>query len=428
MEDKNCKLLFQYLKSILFDPVVKPLDINDLDVQYQKLGQGLQYLDNAVHEMKEYSAELSTGILSGFVPPRDNFLCSNLKNIHANLNHLTWQAKQVAKGDYSQTVSYLGEFSEAFNTMTRQLQERENSLKREAEIQKKHASMMESYSQLLMELISRSKEDILVLSARDQYVLYSNQKQGNMTDEQIKQNQEIYKLCIAQTKLHSEENNSTSDSYEWSWEAEDSAHRFYKVTSGRMKWQGESAYTHIIHEVTDEKKREELLETEAHQDTLTKIGNRYFFSEKAEEALASNENFILCYCDLDHLKYINDQFGHLEGDRYLTLFAETVRDHIRKEDIFARVGGDEFCIILQKCPKEMAELKMHQIFTAFQNDTSRSYEKSFSYGIVEIPKDHPKMKVDDIIQKADATMYEQKRIHHKEYHKSDSHADTSATV
>ncbi|MFR7901198.1 MAG: hypothetical protein ACLU6Y_16235 [Ruminococcus sp.] len=42
-------------------------------------------------------------------------MCENLKNMHSNLNHLTWQAKQVAKGDYSQTVSFLGEFSEAFN-------------------------------------------------------------------------------------------------------------------------------------------------------------------------------------------------------------------------------------------------------------------------------------------------------------------------
>ncbi len=58
------------------------------------------------------------------------------KNIHANLNHLTWQAKQVAKGDYSQTVSYLGEFSEAFNTMTQQLKERELKLKQEAEREK----------------------------------------------------------------------------------------------------------------------------------------------------------------------------------------------------------------------------------------------------------------------------------------------------
>ena len=91
---------------------------------------GLQCLDRAVQELKAYSAALSVGNLSDCSPSRDNPLCENLKNMQANLNHLTWQAKQVAKGDYSQTVSYLGEFSEAFNTMTAQLREREGPEKR----------------------------------------------------------------------------------------------------------------------------------------------------------------------------------------------------------------------------------------------------------------------------------------------------------
>ena len=111
MEDRNCQLLFEYLRSILYDPKPASLDIELLDEPFQKLGMGLQYLDHAVREMKTYSAALSNGNLTDFTPSRDNFLCENLKNIHANLNHLTWQAKQVAKGDYSQTVSYLGEFS-----------------------------------------------------------------------------------------------------------------------------------------------------------------------------------------------------------------------------------------------------------------------------------------------------------------------------
>ena len=132
MEDKNCDLLFEYLRSILYDTKVSSLALSDLDEPYQKLGRGLQYLDKAIMEMKAYSAALSLGNLSEFTPSRHNPLCENLKNIHANLNHLTWQAKQVAKGDYSQTVSYLGEFSEAFNTMTSQLSEREESLRQEA--------------------------------------------------------------------------------------------------------------------------------------------------------------------------------------------------------------------------------------------------------------------------------------------------------
>ena len=167
MEDKNCDELFEYLRSILYDPKVKPLDMESLDEPYQKLGMGLQFLEKAVKEMKEYSAALSKGKLSAKMPGRDNFLCENLKNMHANLNHLTWQAKQVAKGDYTQTVSFLGEFSEAFNTMTSQLQEREYILKKEAETEKLHAEMTESYNQLLLELIARSDEEILVISMED---------------------------------------------------------------------------------------------------------------------------------------------------------------------------------------------------------------------------------------------------------------------
>ena len=142
MEDKNCALLFEYLRSILYDSKVKPLDLEALDEPYHKLGMGLQYLEQAVREMKAYSAALSTGNLNDCYPSRTNPLCENLKNIQANLNHLTWQAKQVAKGDYSQTVSYLGEFSEAFNTMTAQLREREQALKKEAQLEKDYADTL----------------------------------------------------------------------------------------------------------------------------------------------------------------------------------------------------------------------------------------------------------------------------------------------
>ncbi len=103
--------MFEYLRDLLYTiPKVKTLDIECLDEPFQKLGLGLHYLEMAVKEMKACSAALSKGDLSSFKPARENFLCENLKNIHANLNHLTWQAKQVAKGDYSQTVSYLGNF------------------------------------------------------------------------------------------------------------------------------------------------------------------------------------------------------------------------------------------------------------------------------------------------------------------------------
>ena len=414
MEDRNCELLFEYLRSILYDSEVKTLEIDSLDEPFRKLGMGLQYLETAVKEMKQCSAALSKGDLSSFKPARENFLCENLKNIHANLNHLTWQAKQVAKGDYSQTVSYLGEFSEAFNTMTEQLRERERSLKLIVEQEKKHAEMAESYSQLLMELIARSEEEILVISLDGQSLLYSNRR----TEDEVR-NWDVYKQWISQIEQRTQKNNRRKELYEWKWEAEDSDHRFYAITTGKMKWQGEWAYVNIVQEVTETRVKEEQLKAEAYQDMLTRIGNRFYLKEKAEEILKTGEPVSVCYCDLDHLKYINDEYGHLEGDWYLTLFADIVKRSIRKEDIFARLGGDEFCIILKKCPKAMAEQKMQQILSSFTGDKSREYEKSFSYGIVEIPEDHPEnIQVNDIIQKADTLMYLQKRSHYQKIHKN----------
>lgn len=296
MEDKNSELLFEYLRSILYDKKIQPLDVEQLDEPFRKLGRGLQYFAKTFTETKQYAAALSRGNLSVQPPPRENFLCENLKNIHANLNHLTWQAKQVAKGDYSQTVSYLGEFSEAFNTMTQQLKERELKLKQEAE-------------------------------------------------------------------------------------------------------------------------REERLRMEANRDGLTQIGNRHYFLEKAGDMLKEESSLTFCYCDLDHLKYINDQYGHTEGDWYITFFVETIQKHIRKEDVFARIGGDEFCVILYNCPYEMAERKIRKIQKEFSSGQTKEYPKSFSCGIVEVEGGNEEMQVRDIIKQADHEMYLQKKEHKKKYRK-----------
>lgn len=406
MEDANCQLLFEYLRSILYDPRVQELDINALDEPYQKLGKGLQYLDHAVKEMKTYSAALSNGNLSAFTPSRDNLLCENLKNIHANLNHLTWQAKQVAKGDYSQSVSYLGEFSEAFNTMTKQLREREQTLKEEALLEKRHAETVEKYNMLLLNLIKRSKEDILVTSIQEPKIFYSS----NNNIQEI-QNYELYRIFLQKQADGSLTKAKSDSALEWTWEAEDSAHHFYRVTTARMEWQGEPAYAHIILEVTEEKLEQGKLEQEAYYDTLTGIGNRYYFHKKVDELLQSGEGLVFCYCDLDHLKFVNDTYGHAEGDRYICHFVETVKTQIREQDVFARIGGDEFCVLLKGCPENVARAKVIRMQADFAAGNNDGYPKSFSFGIVQIPKGHGKVELDLVLQQADQAMYEQKKAH-----------------
>ena len=155
------------------------------------------------------------------------------------------------------------------------------------------------------------------------------------------------------------------------------------------------------------------LEAEANSDALTQIGNRHFFFAKMGELLETNEKFVICYCDLDNLKYINDKYGHTEGDCYIRHFVDVVNSHIRAGDIFARIGGDEFCIMLRRCKYETALKKLQQMQMLFNSDHTKEYPKSFSCGIIEVPEDHGAIEVMEILKQADEMMYEQKKEHKK---------------
>ena len=405
MDEKNCEALFEYLRSILYDPKAKQLDIETLDEPFRKLGMGLQFLDHAVREMKDYTAALSVGKLSVPAPARDNFLCENLKSLHANLNHLTWQAKQVANGDYAQSVSYMGEFSESFNAMVEQLRERDAKLKAEAELVRKHLDVVEGYNKLLIELIARSEEDVIVTSAKRHEILYCTKEN---VQENIQDN-ELYGIILERQKKK-EARAEQFGEHEWTWEVEDSYHRYYRITTARMEWQGEQAYAHIILELTHEHEEQGRWEMRAYSDALTSIGNRSYFLKQLEELLETGEALVICYCDLDHLKYVNDHHGHAEGDAYICSFVASVQQFIRDDDVFTRLGGDEFCIIFRDCLQDAVEERMQEI----QNEFAKGYKpyaKSFSYGLVQVPEGHRNINIDEMMDQADYRMYQQKKAH-----------------
>ena len=153
------------------------------------------------------------------------------------------------------------------------------------------------------------------------------------------------------------------------------------------------------------------LQVQVNQDSLTKIGNRHFCLESIRQLLTAKESFALCYCDLDNLKLINDQYGHTEGDSYIHNFVQIVQGQIRAGDIFARIGGDEFCIILRGCKYDVAAKKVQQMQKLFHHGSTEDYPKNFSCGIVEVPENHEPMDVKELLKKADAMMYRQKEQH-----------------
>lgn len=166
-----------------------------------------------------------------------------------------------------------------------------------------------------------------------------------------------------------------------------------------------------IQRMLEERRREEEeLRQQAAADPLTGLYNRQYADEKIESMLKQKIPFTVCFLDLDGLKYVNDQFGHEEGDHYIL----TTTDHIQRscrcgKDLLCRYGGDEFLILFEGLLAEKAEEKAEAINRDLGRigcDGDFPYSMSLSYGVVESPSysDGAAM-----IQEADRKMYEQKR-------------------
>lgn len=110
-------------------------------------------------------------------------------------------------------------------------------------------------------------------------------------------------------------------------------------------------YVGIFSDITERKRMEKRLEHLATHDFLTDLPNRALFQKRLEDAITTAEQdaamFAVLFLDLDEFKAVNDTFGHDFGDHLIQSLASRVRDSVRKSDLVARMGGDEFAIILQ---------------------------------------------------------------------------------
>lgn len=398
---RNCELLFEYMKGILYDSKTDHFDVNELDEPYRDLGRGLEHMKNAVEELVHYSAELSKGNLSVEFPKEYNFLCENLKNLHANLNHLTWQAQQAAKGDYSQHVSYLGEFSDAFNSMTRQLQEREDLLKKEAKKAENRAELIEGYNELLVEMLSKRKEWLLVIDKDSKEVLYCNKK------KRMGQTREGFcEVCKKRLSFHDALLNWKGDEQYSVWEMSGEMDTYYRITSFPMEWKERSSYVHVVTDITEEKRNARNLTSEEYHDPNTGISNRMFFEEYMRIVFRDEQEATLSYLSVDGLEEVNETFGHQEGDEYIQNFVEIVKKNFRGGDTFARIGGNDFCLVLTGNMEELINRKLSAILKEFQEETYRKYQCSFSYGIVEVRGRENEMSLEELLREAEAGMRE----------------------
>lgn len=277
--DPVARLLLDYLRDVIFRSEQASLDLEQLPEGFRDFGTGLIYFAECVLQTKAFAQALSRGDLGSKLPPPGNEIAAPLKTLHATLKHLTWQTQQVASGDYQQRVDFMGDFSEAFNTMIERLDQQRAALLQEIESGRRKA-------------------------------------------------------------LAVEQSNS-------------------------------------------------LLEAIAYIDMLTGVCNRHYGMQVLGEWLGDHKTFVICFLDIDNLKYVNDQYGHSEGDKYLQRVADVLRE-LSPEVIICRLGGDEFMLLAQQwtisAAKERLEALRNRL--ALHNDEPDAlYIHSVSYGLIEVGTD-----------------------------------------
>lgn len=158
----------------------------------------------------------------------------------------------------------------------------------------------------------------------------------------------------------------------------------------------------------------------AHYDTLTEIPNRLSFdislNKAIERAKRRRGDVALFFIDLDNFKDINDAYGHAAGDIVLKSVANHIKKIIRTEDTVARIGGDEFALIVESCTNdEYVEILAKRIIGAISEEIETPNSKikvSCSIGISRFPND-AKTK-EELIDMSDKAMYAAKKsIYHK---------------
>jgi diguanylate cyclase (GGDEF)-like protein len=150
----------------------------------------------------------------------------------------------------------------------------------------------------------------------------------------------------------------------------------------------------------------------ARTDYLTGIANRRLFFEVAQTELDRSQRykrpFTIAYIDLDGFKIVNDQFGHKTGDKLLCAVVNRAKDQLRKTDVIARLGGDEYVILLPETDQEAAQKAVPKIQKALLDEMRRNnWPVTFSIGVLTYLE--AKITTDELIKRVDSLMYSVKK-------------------
>ena len=184
------------------------------------------------------------------------------------------------------------------------------------------------------------------------------------------------------------------------------------------EWDGEPASLILFRDTTGRRRTEQEVAYRATHDPLTHLPNRYLFDDRLRQVLARAERVPgavgIFYCDVDHLKTINDRYGHRIGDAVIVEAARRIASVVRPSDTAAHLSGDEFVILCERFDVSQTQSLTNRLAAAFQDPMHIDglvLRVSLSVGSA-LSRD-PRVDPASLLEEADQAMYEAKSRHHQ---------------
>lgn len=189
-----------------------------------------------------------------------------------------------------------------------------------------------------------------------------------------------------------------------------------EVRSRAIELKGEAALVTVVRDITEHKKIQEYLHKIANTDALTGIGNRRYFLEQGKNEFARavryHQTLSLIMMDIDKFKSINDTYGHDIGDLALQSLTDICVKTLRENDVFARLGGEEFAAVLPSTgidgALQLSERLRENIHNMVTPSAKGDIQFTASMGVTEVKFDDDNEDIESMLNRADKGLYQAK--------------------
>ena len=272
---------------------------------------------------------------------------------------------------------------------------------------KMHNASIEQFNLLFSELIHYIPQQIIVVEKETLAILIMNET----AIMEMHINHEYIETITGLMEEHLTSTNGVEVEIDYTFE---DVKRHLHVRAYEVEWDRKTAIIYAVSDISDSKNEIKELEIHAYHDSLTNLYNRAYGMKTLEEWIEDKKRFVLVFADLDRLKYINDEFGHNEGDMYIMNAAKHLRA-FPENAVICRLGGDEYMALIPDVGSNEIEEISAEIYNNLSTDeylSDKEYSYSISFGLVEVDTDNT-LHSSVILNNADEKMYESKKARKK---------------